>query len=336
MIESGPVRTYFLGSGRLGIPVLSALASDSRIELLGVGSQCDKPYGRRKVVTPTQLCRHALEAGFTVDRVDSVNSKAFLSRLSALDLDLLLVVSFGQILRQELLQLPRFGCLNVHASLLPKYRGAAPIAEALLNGDEETGVCFMKMDKGLDTGPVYETMYSKIDPLENAGQLEDRLGGLAAERVAELCYRICRQGLEARPQPAHLESKAGKVSKEDGQLDWELSAQRIARMIRAYNPWPRVHTIVGTQRGEKRIQIVEAVPIEGNFGDSVVPGQILPMRRDIFAVACGEGFLKILRLIPEGRKEMAADEFLRGNPLLPNGILSKRKQGKKTALRQQK
>ncbi|NMA43550.1 MAG: methionyl-tRNA formyltransferase [Oligosphaeraceae bacterium] len=325
MSDGDPVRIYFLGSGRLGIPILSALAADPRIELLGIGSQCDKPYGRRKVITPTQLCQHALESGFTVDRIDSVNSPAFLNKLAAMSLDLIVVVSFGQILRQGLLDLPRFGCLNVHASLLPKYRGASPIAEALLNGDEETGVCFMKMDRGLDTGPVYETMRSKIDPLENAGQLEDRLGNLAAERIADVCYRVCREGLEAKPQPPHPESKAGKVSKEDGELNWELSAQRIARMIRAYNPWPRVHTIVGTQRGEKKIQIVEAVPIEGNFGDAVVPGQILPMRRDIFAVACGEGFLKILRLIPEGRKEMAADDFLRGNPLPPNCILSRKK-----------
>jgi len=241
--------------------------------------------------------------------------------MRSLELDLLIVVAFGQLLRPALLGLPKFGCLNVHASLLPKYRGACPIASALLNGDSETGVCFMKMDKGLDTGPVYSMLKTRIDPLENAGQLEERLGRLAAEKIGDVCYQICRQGVQPEPQPAGFESKVGKVCKDDGAVDWGQSALRISRMVRAYTPWPRVHTVIITQRGEKKIQIVDAVPIDGNFGEQVLPGQILPMRRDILAVACGEGFLKILRLIPEGRKEMGADEFLRGNPIQPGIVL---------------
>ncbi len=321
MSDGKPVRTYFLGSGRLGIPVVDALLQDSRISLLGIGSQCDKPYGRRKIITPTQFCQHVLNRGLEVDRVPSVSSEEFLAKMRSLELDLLIVVAFGQLLRPALLGLPKFGCLNVHASLLPKYRGACPIASALLNGDSETGVCFMKMDKGLDTGPVYSMLKTRIDPLENAGQLEERLGRLAAEKIGDVCYQICRQGVQPEPQPAGFESKVGKVCKDDGAVDWGQSALRISRMVRAYTPWPRVHTVIITQRGEKKIQIVDAVPIDGNFGEQVLPGQILPMRRDILAVACGEGFLKILRLIPEGRKEMGADEFLRGNPIQPGIVL---------------
>lgn len=315
------VRIYFLGSGRLGIPVFDALSNDSRISILGVGSQRDKPFGRRKVITPTQLAQHALNKGYTVDRIKSVNDEAFLDQLSALDLDLLVVVSFGQILREPLLALPRFACLNVHASLLPKYRGACPVASALLNGDSETGVCFMKMDKGLDTGPVYASLTTSIGPLENAGTLEERLGHLAAEKIADTCYQICREGLLAKTQSGVAESKVGKICKSDGNIDWSMSAPHISRMVRAYTPWPKAHTKINTLRGEKRIQITEAVPIEGNFSEEIVPGQILPMRSDILAVACGEGFLKILRLIPEGRKEMPADSFLRGNPVEQKTVL---------------
>ncbi|MFA6930387.1 MAG: methionyl-tRNA formyltransferase [Lentisphaeria bacterium] len=321
MSDGKPVRTYFLGSGRLGIPIVDALLNDSRIEVLGIGSQCDKPYGRKKVITPTQLTQHVLSKGLTVDRVCSVNAEDFLDQLRALELDLLVVVAFGQLLKPTLLGLPKFACLNVHASLLPKYRGACPIASALLNGDTETGVCFMRMDKGLDTGPVFTVLRSRIDPLEDTGQLEERLGKLASEKIAEVCYQICREGAVAQAQPATQESKVGKVCKNDGEIDWEKSAMHISRMVRAYNPWPRVHTVITTQRGEKKIQIVNAVPIEGNFGEQVLPGQILPMRRDILAIACGEGFLKILRLIPEGRKEMGADDFLRGYPIQPATIL---------------
>jgi methionyl-tRNA formyltransferase len=321
MSDGNSVRTYFLGSGKLGIPILDAMLSDPRISLLGIGSQCDKPFGRRKVITPTALCQHTLDKGFEVDRVQSVNSEGFLSKLRALNLDLLIVVSFGQLLRPALLELPRFGCLNVHASLLPKYRGACPIASALLNGDEETGVCFMKMDKGLDTGPVYATLKTRIAPLENAGQLEERLGKLAAEKMADVCYQVCRLGIKAKTQKNTEESKVGKVCKSDGAVDWRQSALHVSRMVRAYTPWPRAHTVLTTQRGDKKIQITDAVPIEGNFGENVLPGQILPMRRDILAVACGEGFLKIMRLIPEGRKEMGADEFLRGNPIRPGTVL---------------
>ena len=187
MSDGSPVRTYFLGSGRLGIPMVDALLLDPRISLLGIGSQCDKPYGRKKVITPTQLCQHVMNRGLDVDRVSSVNSDDFLAKLRSLNLDLLVVVAFGQLLRPTLLGLPEFGCLNVHASLLPKYRGACPIASALLNGDTETGVCFMKMDKGLDTGPVYSLLRTRIDPLENAGQLEERLGRLAKPKKSGMC-----------------------------------------------------------------------------------------------------------------------------------------------------
>jgi methionyl-tRNA formyltransferase len=321
MSDGNSVRTYFLGSGRLGIPIVDALLSDPRISLVGIGSQCDKPFGRRKVVTPTALCQHVLSKKLEVDRVHSVNSEDFLDKMRSLHLDLLLVVSFGQLLRPTLLELPKFGCLNVHASLLPKYRGACPIASALLNGDEETGVCFMKMDKGLDTGPVYSCLKTRIAPLENASQLEERLGNLAAEKIADVCYQVCRQGAEAKAQASGKESKVGKVCKSDGAVDWEQSALHISRMVRAFTPWPRVHAVLATRKGDRKIQITDAVPIEGNFGENVLPGQILPMRRDILAVACGEGFLKIMRLIPEGRKEMGADEFLRGNPIQPGTIL---------------
>ncbi len=316
--NSSKVRVYFLSSGNLGISILDALLGDDRVELVGIGSQPDRPVGRKHVLTPTSFARHALEKGLDVDRLTSVNTPEFLGKLQSAKVEILLVVAFGQLLKRDLLALPPYGCLNVHASLLPKYRGACPINAAILNGDAETGVTFMRMDPGLDTGPIYQEVTLAIDATETTEQLEARLGQLAAEHIGDVLWKVAREGLEATPQPPAITPNVHKISKEDGAIPWTCSSQRIYSMVRAYQPWPRAYTCVPVQGELKRIQITQATYSALTDGK---PGQVLPSDGKALAIACGSGTLFIHRLIPDGKKEMSAADFLRGNPVMPGSIL---------------
>ncbi len=314
------VRVYYLSSGVIGCPILDALMADDRVELVGVGSQPDRPSGRRQVMTPTAFAAYGESRGLQIERIGSVSAPPFIEHLTTLGVEIVLVVAFGQLLREKLLNLPRFGCLNVHASLLPLYRGACPINAAILNGDERTGVTFMRMDKGLDTGPVYQSYSLVIGRNETTGELESRLGHLAAERCGDVIWAIAREGLQSTPQPPSDFPNVHKISKNDGAINWLLSATRIFNMVRAYQPWPRAFTFVPVQGSMKRIQITSATA-EPDHGIAVEPGQVLPDSADELCIACNPGILRIHRLIPEGRKEMSARDFLRGNPVVPGCIL---------------
>lgn len=320
MSDEKPVQIYFLGSGRLGVPMLAALLADSRINVIGIGSQIDKPSGRRRQLKPTDLSQYCLDCGLEPDRIASVNTPVFLDHTRTLGIELLVVVSFGQLLKKDILMLPPFGCLNVHASILPRYRGASPISSTILNGDSETGVTFMQMDIGLDTGPIFETLRESIACQDNTATLEKRLGELAARRIGDVCVDICRHGVRPVAQPPSSEPNVRKLNKDAGAIDWSCSARHISRMVRAYNPWPMAYTPVPTARGEKRVQIVEAMVGEAEL-HRTVPGQVLQMQAKELAVACGEGFLRILKLIPEGRSLMTAAEFLCGNQVDSNTVL---------------
>lgn len=312
--QPNPVRVFFLGSGCLGIPILDALSADPRVELVGIGSQEDKEVGRKKLVTPTVFAQHALKQGFDVERIHSVNAPEFLEELRSRKVELVLVVAFGQLLKRELLELPPKGCLNVHASLLPKYRGACPINAAILNGDTVTGVTFMRMDVGLDTGPVYRTHPLTILPSETTGQLEKRLGDLAAQDAAEVIWQIARENLPCQPQGPTATPNVRKISKNDGQISWHLEANRIVNMVRAYQPWPKAFTFIPVPNGRRRVQITQAVAEPYRLGEEEIPGTLLPDRKTL-RVLCGNGILRIEKLTPEGRTEMSAEEFLRGNPV---------------------
>ena len=313
-MSTSKVRVYFLSSGRIGVPILDALCRDTELELVGIGSQPDKEAGRKKKLAPTPLAYHAQELGLTVDKPLTVNSPDYHEHLKDLGVELLVVASFGQILKPALLDLPRLGCLNVHASLLPKCRGAAPISEVILNGDEETGVTFMKMDPGLDTGPVYCESKCPICPTENVVQLEDKLGDLAAESIGDVIRRIADGTLQPVPQPAEGSTYAKKIKKTDGAADWNLPATVLARKVRAYYSWPSLFALLPVGGNYKRISIKEAAPIDLQHGSK--PGTILEANNKSFIIACGQGALNIIRLIPEGKKEMAASDFLRGTQVV--------------------
>lgn len=314
------VRVYYLSSGVIGCPILDALKADGRIELCAVGSQPDRPSGRKQTMTPTAFASYATAQGYEVERIPRASAPEFARHLLDLKVELLIVVAFGQLLRENILSLPPLGCLNVHASLLPRYRGACPINAAILNGDPRTGVTFMKMDRGLDTGPVYCSYPLEIAPNETTGELEKRLGMLAAEKCGSVIWRIAREGLACTPQPASDCPNVRKICKQDGAVNWSLSATRLFNMVRAYQPWPRAFTFVPVQGTLKRIQITSATA-EPDHGRSLTPGEVLPDSADELCVACNPGILRIHRLIPEGRKEMPARDFLRGNPVMPGCIL---------------
>ncbi|MCK5804026.1 MAG: methionyl-tRNA formyltransferase [Lentisphaeria bacterium] len=316
-----PARVYYLASGMLGVPVMDALLADKRIQLVGAGTQPDRPAGRKRQPVPSPVGQHAAQLGLPLDKPESVNTEEFLEHLRALAPDLVLVASFGQILKKPLLALPAAGCLNVHASLLPRHRGAAPINAAILEGDEATGVSFMEMEAGLDTGPVYSTVPTRIDENETAAELEAKLGILAAEHVVDCILGVACGRLKATPQSKTGATYVGKLRKEDGLLNWTLPAVTLARRVRGLQPWPKTHTFIPSAKGMRRVQITQVrIPAPGDNSDAK-PGEVVRADRSAWLVACGEGTLEIRRAAPEGRREMDAQEFLRGFPLKVGCIL---------------
>lgn len=314
------VRVYYLASGALGIASLEALAASAQVDLCGVGTQPDRPAGRKRQLQPTPVGARADELGIPCQRVANVNDPAFLDALASLRPEVIVVASFGQLLRQRLIDLPPYGCLNLHASLLPRHRGASPIQAAILAGDSATGISFMQIDAGLDTGGIYRQIAIPIDPAESAGELEARLAQLAATHLPDVLQGIVSGELVATPQPEEGVTVARKIAKQAGGIDWDLPAEEIARQVRAFNPWPRSDTQVPDGRGgQRRLQITaaEAVPRT----QSAAPGTILVADSANWLVACGHGALRILRVVPEGKAEMPAPEFLRGARLEPGATL---------------
>ena len=303
---------YFLGSGKIAVPVLQALANSDFIELVGLGTQEDQPSGRKKKLLPTPVGVWADKHGITIDKTDSVNKLLFLRKLESLTPDFILVVSFGQLLKEKILSLPKYGCINIHASLLPKYRGASPITAPILNGDSSTGVTVMKMEKGLDTGPVFASFEHNLTGIENAEKLELILGELTAKNIEDILKKMYNRELYPVQQAHSKASYVGKIKKQDGEIDWEFPAIKIERMIRAYYPWPGAYFFLHFGDNKKRkIQITEAVVCQ-NESDTK-PGQVARADKKSWVIACGTDSLEIKKLIPEGKKEMTGADFVRGS-----------------------
>ena len=315
-----PIRVYFLGSGEIGLPVLEVRASDPGICLTGIGSQPDRPSGRRRKLRPTPVSAWAAKRGVAADKPASVNREAFLERLREQTPDLVVVVSFGQILKAGLLDLPPHGCLNVHASLLPRHRGAAPVQAAIREGDSETGVSFMRMDEGLDTGPVYRRVRHPVRAGITAGDLEAELGALAAQHVGSCIVDVVRHGLQPDAQDDERATYARKMRKADGRIDWNAPADAIERQVRACLPWPRAFFFTERKGRPFRVQVLKA-DVSDCAAASVPAGTVVQADGDTWLVACGEQCLRLLRVVPEGKKEMAAAAFLRGHPVPPGTSL---------------
>ena len=296
------MKIIFAGTPEFAAVALRAIAAAGH-EIALVLSQPDRPAGRGMALAASPVKKTAQELGLEVFQPATLKDDAAQERIRAVAADVMVVVAYGLILPQAVLDLPRFGCLNIHASLLPRWRGAAPIQRAILAGDGESGVCIMQMEAGLDTGPVLLQGVLPIAPAETAATLHDRLAQLGADLAVDALGRL---PLPATPQPEAGVTYAAKIDKAEAAIDWRQDAVAIDRQIRAFNPFPGAH---GTLAGSA-VKVWQAVPVEA----AGAPGEILAVGKQGVVVACGKDALRITELQKAGGKRLPVGQFLAGNP----------------------
>jgi len=306
------MRTVFIGTAEFGIPCLEALLGASECQVAGVVTQPDRPAGRRHELTPSPIKTLAMKHHLPVFQPEKIRAPNALVEIRGLAPDLIVVVAYGQILPKDLLVMPRLGCVNVHASLLPRWRGASPIQAALLAGDTESGVTTMLMDEGLDTGPMLLQERARIEHNDNAATLHDKLAAVGAELLLKTVAGLADGTLKPTPQPAAGVTYASKISKEDGLVDWSLPAAQLLNRLRAFTPWPGFYTFLPDPHGRRLLKIWAA---ERGGGEATTPGTIVRADKDGIAVVTGDGALVIRELQLEGSRRLTAADFLRGHPL---------------------
>jgi methionyl-tRNA formyltransferase len=297
-------RVLFMGSPQFAVPALQALMSGYQV--VGVVTQPDRPSGRGRQLHPPPVKVLAQAHGLPVLQPASLRSPEAIAELQALHPDVIVVAAFGQILRPAVLDLPPFGCLNIHASLLPRWRGAAPIAAAILAGDETAGITIMRMDPGLDTGPILRQRALPIAPDDTAESLGEKLARLGADLLLDTLPDWLAGRIEPQPQDDALVTLAPQLEKEQGHIDWSGPADAIARQVRAFHPWPG--TFTPWQGAPLRILRASAEPssVEGMLTGTVVATPEGP------AVATGRGWLRLIEVQPAGKRPMPASAFVRG------------------------
>jgi methionyl-tRNA formyltransferase len=300
------MRIVFMGTPDFSVPVLDALVAAGH-DIACVYTQPPRPAGRGQAERPSPVQARAEAMRVPVRHPKSLRSPEAQAEFAALGADVAVVVAYGLILPQAVLDAPRRGCLNIHASLLPRWRGAAPIQRAIMAGDAETGVCIMQMEAGLDTGPVLWRRAIPIGAEETAGDLHDRLSVLGAEAITDALARL--DDLDPQPQPDAGVTYAQKIDKAEARLDWTQDAPHIDRQIRGLSPFPGAWTMIGG----KRVKILRSRPARGPGK----PGQVLSG----LTVACGTGAVEITEVQPEGKPRMTAEAFLRGARIAPGVVL---------------
>ena len=302
------LRAIFLGTPEFAIPSLRALRD--KVELLAVVTQPDRPQGRGRKVAPPPVAQVARELGVPVLQPVKLRDPAVVEALQALRPDVIVTVAYGKIIPPQILTLPPLGCINVHPSLLPKYRGASPIQAALANGERETGVTIMYQSETLDAGDIILQRRVPIAPDDTAQALEARLAEEGAHALVEALVLIADGKVPRRPQDESQTTYAGKLTKESGRIDWTQSATALVNFIRAMDPWPSAYT---WHRG-KLLKICKGQALEGASASQ--PGVVTEARRgEGFVVATGQGSLLVTEVQPEGRRRMTADEYVRGTHL---------------------
>ena len=310
------LKIVFMGTPDFAVGTLKKLI-ESRHEVLAVVTQPDKPKGRGKAMQFPPVKEVAEKAGIPVYQPKKVRDPEFLEILKELSPDVVVVVAFGQIIPQAVLDVPRLGCLNVHGSLLPKYRGAAPIQWAVIDGEKESGVTIMRMDAGLDTGDMITTREVELEKKETGGSLFDKLSQAGAELLIETLDKLESGQVSYEKQPAESSTDyARMLKKEDGQIDWKKSAAELERLIRGLNPWPSAYTHLDG----KTLKIWMSDAEEGNSGSA--PGTVAEITRNSVKVQTGDGMLSLLEVQLEGKKKMPVDAFLRGCQLAVGSLLS--------------
>ena len=298
------LRLVYAGTPEFAVPALDALARTHAV--VAVYTQPDRPAGRGRALAQSPVKQRALELGLPVEQPPTLKTPDAAARLAAYAPDAMVVAAYGLLLPQAVLDVPRLGCINIHASTLPRWRGAAPIQRAILAGDATTGVCIMRMEAGLDTGPVYRQESLGIGARETAGGLHDRLAALGARLIVDALAALEAGTARAAPQPADGVTYAHKLDKREATIDWRRPAAEIERAVRAFVPWP----IAETRLAGEQLRVHEAIVREGAPGDLPAPGTIVAAGGDGIDVATGDGVLRLLRVQLAGRKPVTAREFL--------------------------
>ena len=300
------MRVVFMGTAEFACPSLAALDESPDIEVVGVVTQPDRPKGRELIPHPPAVKLEAELRNLPVHQPERLRSD--IQYLEQISPDLIVVAAYGQILPQTILDLPPHGCLNVHGSLLPAYRGAAPIQRAILDGQAQTGVTIMQMDAGLDTGAILSKAATPIETSDNAQTLHDRLAKIGAELLLKTIPGHVSGEFTPEPQDDALATHAEKITREMGRIDWSQPAKQLWNQARAFTPWPGVFTHLNG----RLLKLHEIEPVEADCPGLGIVGQA---DADGILVGCSDGALRIMRLQKEGAKRLAAAEFLAGNPL---------------------
>lgn len=308
------MKLVFMGTPDFAVPTLKALAA-SEHEVVAVITQPDKPKGRGKEYKAPPVKEAALAAGIPVWQPVKVRDEAFVKMLAGWAPDAIIVAAFGQILPESILSLPRYGCINVHASLLPKYRGSAPIQYAVINGEEKSGVTAMLMDKGIDTGDMLKKTEVLLDEKETGDSLHDKLCVLGGELILSVLDELAAGTAVRTPQCEEESTHTKMLTKEMGHIDFSMSAKQIERLIRGLNSWPSAYTHIGG----KTLKIWEADVIDREYPG--IPGEIVEVSLDALIVGTGCGALALKEVQLEGKKRMDTAAFLRGYPVEKGTIL---------------
>ena len=302
-----PLRAVFMGTPRFAVPALDILASNPAVDLVGVYTPPDRRRGRGQVMEPSPVKARAHELALPVYQPATLRNSGAVAELSQLAPEIIVVVAYGRLLPAEVLELPRFGCLNLHPSLLPRHRGPSPVPGAILSGDDTTGVTLMLLDEGMDTGPLIAQRSRNIQPGDDADTLTTDLFRDGADLLDATLHHWVTGDIEATPQDDGLATYTSKMEREDGLADWGRPAEFLWRQQRAYTPWPGLHT---TWEG-KEIKLLEVAPLPGRPAE---PGAVVRVDEGQLAVGTGDGLLAIHRLQLEGRRPASAEDFVRGYP----------------------
>lgn len=312
MVADDALRLVFFGTPQFALPTLDRLLR-SRHAVVGVVTQPDRPRGRGHNTSEPPVKARAVSAGVPVLQPQRLKDPSFLTALSQLGADLGVVAAYGKILTDPVLATPRLGLINVHASLLPKYRGAAPVHRAVIAGERETGVTIMRIVKALDAGPMLARARRPIDPDETSDQVERDLAALGAELLASAVDALAAGRSTETPQEDGEATYAPRLTKEEGHVDWTWPAERVHNLIRGLHPWPHAFTFLGARR-----LILHRSRVVADHSSAAQPGTILEAAGDRLHVAAGQGIVQIDELQPEGRRPMHTREFLAGHHLSPS------------------
>ena len=307
-----------MGTPDFSLPSLQRLANDDRINIKGVVTQPDRKRGRGQKVRHSPVKKMALSLNLDIFQPESVNKTSFIKKLKNIDPEFIVVVAFGQILSKDILALPEHGCINLHASLLPGYRGAAPIHRAIINGDKNTGITTMYMEEKLDTGDIIYQKEIPITHTETAGTLHDKLAETGAELLCKTLIDVKNGTAPRQKQDDSQATYADKINKKTGKIDWSNSTEDIYNLIRGVTPWPGAYTFINGER----LKIWEAEIVRNKGLENKVPGEIIKANeKEGLIISTKNGKLKINKLQLSGRKKMTSGEFLRGYDINSGEVL---------------